>query len=196
MEDNACELGLGWLFMLGISSFEPDEITKQAFDTIRPKSCILTLKYFKQENAISSIGATLARYNTYIVALDQEGGQIQHIGPPCFTLFPPLGCLSHHPHLDDVGHAMAVQLKHAIPSAEVIWNLAPVADLDHPRYHFHHLRRALHSQPSLVTSQLSLLVQGMQSVAGVASCLKVTLRFSSLSLLTSSALSRHGLYRG
>lgn len=124
---------------------------------------IASLTNSYQETIINAGGVPL------FVAIDQEGGIIAHLQDG-FTTFPVpmLLTATANPELAfDVGEAMA----HELRAVGVNMNLAPVADLNTNIRNPIIGRRSPGTNPELVSSALTGVIQGMQS-AGVMATVK------------------------
>lgn len=104
-----------------------------------------------------------------LVAIDQEGGRVQRLREP-WTLWPPLralGRLASEAHAARVGEGLAAELA----ACGILWDLAPVVDVDSNPRNPVIGDRSFGDDPELVGRLGAALIRGLQG-GGVAACAK------------------------
>ena len=174
---------LGQHFIVGYSSF--DEVARLAEKVLiagiyvtRHNVAGRTTDALKSEIAALQDRRRIAGLPPLIVAADQEGGIVSHLGPP-LTRLPSLASLAELPPLEQKAKAEEFGRIHGqeLTSLGINLNFAPVLDLRpearRNRFDFNTLisRRAISDDPAKVSAIAGAYIHGLES-AGVSATVK------------------------
>ncbi|WP_203568987.1 glycoside hydrolase family 3 N-terminal domain-containing protein [Aestuariimicrobium ganziense] len=171
------ETRCGQLLMAGVTDPRPTAEYLQAMSKARIGSVVVLGSRIRGRQAMSSLSNELSSVNQevpLVVAVDQEGGQVQRLVGAGFESIPNAGVQGQWPadRLTTQWQRWGAELQRA----GVLWNLAPVADVVPPakvssNAPIGRLRRNFGTDPERVTRAATAAARGMHK-AGLATGLK------------------------
>ncbi len=176
---NACpNFDLSWMMVMAPDGLYRSDILEHYLDFLanrRPGATVVlkgNIAHLKTEAELKSLFYDMKRVSPVLIALDQEGGQVQTITPSQgFFKIPAMdgvGKLND----TDLSYELAWHIGLRLRDYGVDWNMAPVVDLARPgnqaitKYH-----RGFAENPEIVAQQAYVFVQGLTD-AGIISSLK------------------------
>lgn len=169
---------VGQLFMLAVDTGGLDAGTRKALERDRIGSVVLLGNTEAGSAAVAELTGELATLEVgssgMLVAVDQEGGQVQRLRGNGFTRIPP--ATKQGELAPDVLQTQAAQWGSELRAAGVRYNLAPVADVVPPELRYDNppigaLDRHYGDTAAKAGPQVAAFVRGMRE-AGVATSLK------------------------
>ena len=172
------ERRVGQLFMVGVSTSGLDEITKTAIEETSTGSVVLLGNTINGADAIANLTEELSELGgdevPLLIAVDQEGGQVQRLQGPGFSDMPTAVEQGQLP--EGELQEKARQWGEELAKAGIHYGLAPVADVVPEEKQDSNepigvLRRNFGNDPEAVARSVVEFVGGMAQ-AGVATSLK------------------------
>lgn len=162
---------LGKLFLLGIPSTSLDDESKKLLSEIRPGFIILFDRNIESPGQLCSLKQEISNFLGYtpIFAIDQEGGVVTRLREG-FTVSPGARATAEGGAAEDAYRTGSI-LAQEMASVGILWNLAPVVDINNNHQNPGIGIRSYGEEPDSVISYASAFLRGMADF-GVTGCLK------------------------